>query len=378
MKRKYAVAVGCLLILLVILPQTVRAAEDTPMKEIIDELDFSEIEKQMEKVPPKLDFSQLVHNLAESGVDGFDAGEICTYIADLFFYEITEAKPLFLQLFSMGLLFALFGKMLLTKKGYVSEIGFFVGYMGIVMLLLQSFTLISDVVTKGMDRLVSFMTAFVPVYAATLFLSGNAMSAGVFYEMTFGLVYLLELAMKFIFLPGIHIFVLLLLMDHLFEETKLEKMAQLLEDGIRLVLKGGLAAVMGIGVVQSMIAPAKDRLSTSGLYHGLSAVPGVGNTFGSAAEVLLGCGILIKNSVGTAALVLLFVIGATPLLKTFCFTVMYRLLAALLAPVSDARIASCVQAAARGCTLFLSLQLDALLLFFITISMISASTSFIY
>lgn len=39
-------------------------------------------------------------------------------------------------------------------------------------------------------------------------------------------------------------------MDNLFEETKLGKMAQLFEDGIRLVLKGGLTAVMGIGVVQ--------------------------------------------------------------------------------------------------------------------------------
>lgn len=378
MRERLCVAAGCLIFFLFTLPQTAWASQSTQMEEILKDLDFSEIEKQMEEVPSALDFSDLVHRLVESGVDGFDAGEICTYIGDLFFYEIAEAKPLFLQLFSLGLLFALFGKMILTKPGYVSEIGFFVGYMGIVLLLLQSFTLISDVVTKGMDRLVSFMTAFVPVYAATLFLSGNTMSAGVFYEMTFGLIYLLELGMKFIFLPGIHIFVLLLLMDHLFEETKLEKLAQLLEDGIRLALKGGLAAVLGIGVVQSLIAPAKDRLSTSGLYHGLSAVPGVGNTFGSAAEVLLGCGILIKNSVGTAALVILLVIGATPLLKAFCFTVMYRLSAALLAPVSDARIASCVQAAARGCTLFLRLQLDALLLFFITISMISASTSFIY
>ena len=32
-------------------------------------------------------------------------------------------------------------------------------------------------------------------------------------------------------------------MDNLFEETKLGKMAQLFEDGIRLVLKGGLTAL---------------------------------------------------------------------------------------------------------------------------------------
>lgn len=351
---------------------------NTQMEEILDELDFDAVSSQTEDVPHAPDFKELVKTLVQSGTDGLDGEAICTFVADLFFYEMAAAKPMFLQIAALALLFALFGKVLITRQAYVSQIGFFVVYTGIILLLLQSFSLISDVVQAGIDRTVSFMTAFVPMYATTLFISGNALSAGAFYELTFGVIYLLELGMKFLFLPGIHVCVLLLLMDNLFEETRLSKMAQFVEDGIRLLLKGGLAAVLGINVVQSLIAPAKDRLSTNGVYHSLSAVPGVGNTFGSAAEILLGCGILIKNSVGTAALILLVVVSFTPLCKVFYFSVMYRFTAALLAPVSDSRIAQCVQAAAKGCALFLTLQLDALLLFFITISMISASTSFIY
>lgn len=331
-------------------PQNVMAAE---ADEIIKELDFTDINAQMQDLPEKMDFEKMVNKLVTEGTNGLDAGMICEYIADLFFYEITAAKPMFLQMFAIGLLFALYGKVMMTRQGYVSQMSFFIVYLGVVLLLLQSFALISEVVDQGIDRLVAFMTAFVPLYAATLFCSGNAASAGSFYQLAFGLMYLLELGMKFIFLPGVHVFVLLLLMDNLFEETKLGKMAQLFEDGIRLVLKGGLTAVMGIGVVQSLIVPARDRLSTNSIFNSISAVPGVGNTFGSAAEILLGSGILIKNSIGAAALILLFVIGMTPLLKSFCFSVMYRLTAAFLAPVADSRIAQCVQAAARGCALFL-------------------------
>lgn len=356
-------------------PQNVMAAE---ADEIIKELDFTDINAQTQDLPEKMDFEKMVNKLVTEGTGGLDAGMICEYIADLFFYEITAAKPMFLQMFAIGLLFALYGKVMMTRQGYVSQMSFFIVYLGVVLLLLQSFALISEVVDQGIDRLVAFMTAFVPLYAATLFCSGNAASAGSFYQLAFGLMYLLELGMKFIFLPGVHVFVLLLLMDNLFEETKLGKMAQLFEDGIRLVLKGGLTAVMGIGVVQSLIVPARDRLSTNSIFNSISAVPGVGNTFGSAAEILLGSGILIKNSIGAVALILLFVIGMTPLLKSFCFSVMYRLTAAFLAPVADSRIAQCVQAAARGCALFCTIQLDALLLFFITTSIISVSTSFIY
>ena len=77
---------------------------------------------------------------------------------------------------------------------YVSQMSFFIVYLGVVLLLLQSFALISEVgVDQGIDRLVAFMTAFVPLYAATLFCSGNAASAGSFYQLAFGLMYLLEL-----------------------------------------------------------------------------------------------------------------------------------------------------------------------------------------
>lgn len=109
---------------------------------------------------------------------------------------------MFLQMFAIGLLFALYGKVMMTRQGYVSQMSFFIVYLGVVLLLLQSFALISEVVDQGIDRLVAFMTAFVPLYAATLFCSGNAASAGSFYQLAFGLMYLLELGMKFIFCRG--------------------------------------------------------------------------------------------------------------------------------------------------------------------------------
>ena len=87
----------------------------------------------------------------------------------------------------MALLFALFGKLLIAKQGYVADMGFLMVYVGIVLLLLQSFTLIGRVVEEGVSRMLSFMTAFVPAYAATLLLSGNSASAGFFYEVTLGI-----------------------------------------------------------------------------------------------------------------------------------------------------------------------------------------------
>lgn len=375
MKRFAGILCLCLCILV---PQRVSAQEY--LDKIMEELELDDVDEsvsQIDELPEKVSFGDMVQAFINEGTDGIDAAVICEYVFDLFFYEISAARPMFMQLICISLLFALFGKLLVTKQNYVSELGFFSVYTGIMLLLLQSFSLIGTVVEDGVENMVSFMTAFIPTYATTLFLSGNAMSAGAFYEMAFGLIYLLELGMKFLFLPGVAVFVLLLMMDNFFEETKLSKIAQLFEDGIRLLLKVGLAAVAGLGVVQSLLAPARDRLSTSGIYHGLEAMPGVGNTIGAAGEILVGCAIMIKNSVGAAALVLLMMLCFAPVLKVFCFYAMYRLTSALLWPFCDKRIAQCVHDVGRGCGIYLKIILDVMLLFFITISMISASTSFI-
>jgi stage III sporulation protein AE len=358
------------------MPQTV-AAEDY-LQDFVEELELEEIDEALPDMPEKLQFSDLVQKLIGEGTDGIDGALIREYVYDLFFYEISAIKPLFAELLSVSLLFALFGKVLAIRQSYVSEMGFFVVCTGILLLLLESFSMIGEVVEDGIAGIVSFMTAFIPTYAATLLLTGNATSAGVFYELAFALIYLLELGMKLLFVPGIHLFVLLLLLDNLFEETRLSRLAGLLEDGIGLVLKAGITVIAGLGVVQSLIAPAKDRLAVSGLYKGLAAMPGVGSTFGAAGELLVGSGIMIKNSVGVAALLILTVVCLAPLLKVFCFYVMYRLTAAILEPFCDRRIAQCVQDVGRGCALYLRLLRDVLLLFWITVAMIGASTSFIY
>ena len=229
-----------------------------------------------------------------------------------------------------------------------------------------------------MQMVIDFLEALVPAYATTLMLSGNAASAGIFYEMTFGMVLLLESALKLFLVPAIHVFVLLEFVDHLFEEEKLSKLAELIESGIAICIKIAVGSVIGISTVQSFLTTAKDRISGNMILKSVSMLPGVGNTIGSAGEIVLGCGILIKNSVGVAAVIVLLVVCLLPLVKIFSFTFLYRLIVALLQPVADQRLVECVHGVARGSTLYLKIMVNTMLLFMIVISMVTASTSFIY
>lgn len=57
--------------------------------------------------------------------------------------------------------------------------------------------------------------------------------------------------------------------------------------------------------------------------------------FDSVSDLVLGAGVLIRNSIGAAGLVFLAVLCLIPLAKVALFAVSYQLAAAVVQPVSD-------------------------------------------
>ncbi len=350
---------------------------DTYLKDITQALDFEQMEEFFNgHIRTEVTFEELVYSVATEGFEALNAEKICTFVFDTFFYELSVARPMFLKMLVFSILFSLVHKFLITKNKYISDVGFLMIYAVLMVLLMQSFFLVRDIALDGINALLAFLNALIPTYAVTMVFSGHGVSGAMLYEVAFVLVYLVEVLMKVLLSPLVHVFVLVLFLNHLFDEDKLSKLAQFMESGIQVVLKTAFGAVIGLGVVQSMITPVKDRLAGNTILSGLSSIPGIGNAIGSAGEVILSCGMLIKNSVGAVALIIMVFLTIIPVLQIGCFCVMYHMLSILLQPIADKRITECVSGVARGCGLYLKMILYTMMLFFILFSIVSAATSF--
>ena len=349
------------------------------LEEIISSLDFSSLNDFLYgHMRVEYTFEELVAQISKEGLASIDTEEVCRMVFDVVFYEFSIARPIFLKMLVFSLLFSVLHRLLVTKNKYISDIGFLMMYSILMVLLMQSFLLVREIALEGVDTLLTFLQALIPTYAVTMAFAGNAVSGAMLHELAFLFVYLVEWLMKGILSPMIHVFILVLFLNHLFDEEKLSKLAELLEKIIQLALKLAFGAVIGLGVVQSMLTPAKDRLANNVLLSGMSAIPGVGGALGSAGEIVLSCGMLIKNSVGVIGLLVLFVLAVIPVLKISGFWLMYHLLSVTLEPVADQRMIACVSGVTRGCDLYLKMILYSMLLFFVLFSMVSVATSFIF
>ncbi|MCI5855886.1 MAG: stage III sporulation protein AE [Agathobacter sp.] len=358
---------------------SIEAGESYYIEKLLELLKLDTVDSYLgEHLDGNLSFYELVAQNVENEGKLQGVQNIGKQIWNLFFSELAGGKALLLQMLLLSCLFAFFQRLLVKTDTYVSQMSFFIAYGAVILLMMQSFLLVSTVVESGMSDVTGFLQVLVPAYATTLMLSGNTASAGMFYELMFALIYLLEWALKYMVVPGIHMYVLLELMDHFFTEHKFSKLADLIASIVHLFRKVAIGGVIGISAVQSLLAPARDRISQSAVLKSLSVLPGVGNGFHLAEEVLLGCGMLVKNSVGVAGLVILLLLCMTPVIKVLCFTFLYKIIAAILQPVCDPRILGAVNGVAKGSSMFFNVMADSMMLFLIAIAMVTASTSFIY
>ena len=344
------------------------------------ELDFTDLDELLETETPQgerapIRFSDLVDLLISDGLEALDGRLLMEWLSDALFYEIRENRRLLAEVLLLAVAFSVLKNFSgAFRQAYIAEISFFLVYGILAVLLLQSFTNYEAIAEELLGKSVDFMKALVPAFCVSMVFSAGAGTSAAFYQTAFLVIYLIQWLFLKVLMPLIHGYILLVLFRHFFEEEKFENLAELLKGAIEWSLKSAGVLVIGMNVVQELLAPAKDRLMSGSLQKAAELIPGIGAVASGIGELLLGSGILIKNCVGVAALIILALLGLLPFLKILCITVFYKLAAVVAEPVTDMRIAGCLKGMAEGGVLYLKLILYCLSLFFVTIALTTAAS----
>ena len=278
------------------------------------------------------------------------------------------------QVVLLVLLAALFANFTNVFSGsQAGEASFYLVYMLLLALLIHSFRSLSAGLSGSLEDLTAFMQALMPSYFLAVTAASGAATAMVFYEMVLGVIFLIQTLLLKAVIPGIQAYVVIQLINYLHKEDFLSKLAELLKTVLEWSLKTITAVVIGMELIQNMISPALDSLKRDALGKTAAAIPGIGNVVDGATEVALGTAVLIRNCLGATGILVLVILGLPPVIKLAGTVLAYKLLAALLQPVSDKRMTGCLWAMGEGCRLLLKVLLTVELLLLITIAVLAVS-----
>lgn len=346
------------------------------LTELFDQVDFSELDLFLEEQEEEISFSDVVESLLTEGILGADYSLLGQWILDALFLEISQNRTLLVEIALLAIGFSLLKNFAgAFQSAYVSDLCFVLVYCVLAVLLLKSFVNFEGIVEDTLNRSVEFMETLVPTFCLTMVFSSGVAGVTGFYQLAFFVIYLVQWLFVQILLPMIQVYVLFELLNHFFEEEKFRNLSELLHGVICWGMKVTAMAVLGLNVVQNLIAPAKDRLASGAATRAASLIPGVGNAVSAVSELLVGSGIVLKNCVGVAAVLILLALGLVPMAKLACLTFFYKLAAAVTEPVTDRRIAGCLKGMAEGGLLYLRLTGYSLVLMLATIALTASASA---
>ena len=146
-------------------------------------------------------------------------------------------------------------------------------YMLLIALCLTSFQTAAAGAEERLQALTEFMRILCPSYfLAVAFASGSASSL-FFYNVILMIIYVVELVIVRFLLPVINIYIMIQVLGNLTGEDFISEFADLLKKAVMWILKTMLACVIGVNVVQGILAPAIDTLKRSALTRTAEALP---------------------------------------------------------------------------------------------------------
>lgn len=354
--------------------QRAKAGSDTDFTE---NYDYTEIQEVIDDVMGKgneFSFNDYITGLV-NGKEPFSFTGIGSQLLKSVKGEINSNIGTFVNLVTIALIAALFTNLSTAfKNNQVSETGYYITYLLLFGLMISSFIMASRVAADTISSILDFMKVLVPTYLMSVAFCTGAATSMAYYEATLGLITVVDFIIIKVVIPLINFYLVIMLVNNLSKEDTLSKLAGLFSSAINWLLKSLLAAVIGFGTIQGLIIPVADQVKRTALMKASEAIPAIGDALGGVTETVLGAGILLKNAIGVAGLIVIITICTVPLIKLLVITVVYKVGSAALQPISDKRFIECISASAKSAAMLLQAVFVGAVLFILSITIVAVTT----
>ena len=344
-----------------------------------EEIDITALSRKIEQLDERdyPDFASIFQKLVSMRFTEA-AQEIGQWMTGAVLQEIFSSKIFIGELAGILLFASVFSNISSAFQSYgVSDSGFLISYFLVFSIIFTNFTVMIAMFKDTVVLLSSFLKVLLPVYTLAVSLSGNLSTGIVFYEYFMIVVLFLNWIFLNVFLPLLQYYFLLELISHFSQKQNISKLCE----GLYFLLAKGIQVIFfllfGFHLLETMIAPSFDGAKNSILNKMIGLIPGAGSVVQSVTGTVLGSSLVIKNALGAAGIVFLFLFLLLPLTKLLCYVFFYFLLSVVLEPVADERFVECISAAVKCGLLLIKVLCMSSVLFIVIIALTTLTTNHI-
>ncbi len=324
-----------LLLFLFLCPYPVCGAEESYLQQLeaLDEATDGYLEDTS--------FTDLMQAIA--GDWSFSVNEIGEKLGEMAFGEVRTQSRLIIQMLAVTILAAVLRQLTGSFAGKeVGELGFYVCYMVLIAVILQTFFEITETVVLRMEKCTDAFHVMLPVFLVLSASSGNLTQTALMGPTMMGGCTLIATMMRTVIVPVVLVAVALEMTDKLSEQPITARFAKLLRQCVAWGLKGLACGFMLLLSIQKLGGGAVNSLTVRTAKIAVNAVPIVGDVMGGAVDTAAAVSATLRHST-LAAVILFFLLFCLPLmLKLLVMMLIFKLTAAAAESICETRLVDCI------------------------------------
>ncbi|MDI6631434.1 MAG: stage III sporulation protein AE [Bacillota bacterium] len=352
MRRRSSSLFLVVFVILFVLVPAVWAA-DAPVEQSAEEelrrLNLEQVEAEaaqlMETVrswAPDISFRQLVADILHGKIELTPAA-LLSALGRSFWGEVWGGGALIGKILVLAVILAVLQHLSAAfERTSTSQVAFYACFLALVGIVLTALGLALRIGREGVENMVSFIQALLPVLLTLLAMTGGVTTAAVLHPTILATLAALGTLVKNVVLPLITFGVILGLVDRLSDDLQVSRLADLTRNAGLALLGVASTVLIGVLTVQGVAGAVAGGVALRTAKYAAGAfVPVVGGMLADAFEAVVGTSLLLKNAVGIAGIIIIFFAVAFPAVKLFAMSFLFKLAGALAQPL-EGRVAACL------------------------------------
>lgn len=349
----------------------------------LENIEFKEIEDILRSLDSSMgeylstsSFKEMV-NMIITGDSPLTPSQFLSAFIKYIFRETVANTKILIQLIVLAVICAILRNMQNAfENEAISQLAYSVCYLVLIIIVIQSFTLAVSIGRDTITTMVSFMQIIMPILLVLLASIGGFTTASVLQPVVIVSVGIISTIIKTIVLPVIFFSAVLTIINNLSSKFEVSKLTSLLKQ-VSVALIGLVFTVfIGILTIQGIASSTVDGVSIRTAKFAVDKfVPVVGKFLSDSVDAIVGCSLLIKNSIGAVGLITLLLICFIPWIKILSLVLVYKISSAVIEPIGESNLAKCLSDISNCLMLVFSAVAAVAIMFFIAMTIVISAGS---
>ena len=307
----------------------------------------------------------------------FNNISIINYIAKILSEELMIAISLISSVLIIIVIHSIF-KTITESLGNstASQVVYMIQYLVIVTMITNTLVSVLDITKNSISELINFMNLLIPILITLMLTTGCIVTTGMVQPILILLITFIGNFINNFIIPIVLISIVFSIVSNISNKLNINRISKFMKSTIIWVIGILFTIFTSTLSIEGTLSSSVDGMTAKTAKAVVSNfIPVVGKIMGDAVETVIGCGNILKNSIGVLGVIIIVGITLIPVIKITLLMFSFKLTSAVCEIIADEKIVKLIDDISDTYKILLAILMSVSIMFIIGITIVIKITN---